>query len=46
MPLSLAAFQRRADVDMGGYRISFNAHRRSASFVNQSMLCADGRVVG
>lgn len=42
----LAAFQRRAEVDVGGYRVSFDAQRRSATFVTQSMLTADGRVVG
>ena len=42
----LAAFQRRADVDLGGYRVSFDEARRSATYVTQSMLTADGRVVG
>jgi hypothetical protein len=43
---ALAAFQRRTDVDVGGYRVSFDDSRRSANFVTQSMLTADGRVVG
>lgn len=43
---ALAAFQRRQDEDIGGYRVSFNRQRRSAAFVTQSMLTADGRVVG
>jgi ABC-type branched-subunit amino acid transport system substrate-binding protein len=43
---ALAAFQRRADVDVGGYRVSFDDSRRSAGFVTQSMLTPDGRVVG
>lgn len=43
---ALAAFQRRADVDVGGYRVRFDEGRRSAGFVTQSMLTADGRVVG
>lgn len=43
---ALAAFQRRQELDLGGYRIRFNDHGRSASFVTQSMLTADGRVVG
>jgi ABC-type branched-subunit amino acid transport system substrate-binding protein len=43
---ALAAFQRRANKDIGGYRVSFNPQRRSASFVTQSMLTQDGRVVG
>jgi ABC-type branched-subunit amino acid transport system substrate-binding protein len=42
----LAAFQRRTSVDVGGYRVSFNAQRRSATFVTQSMLTVDGRVIG
>lgn len=42
----LAAFQRRSAVDIGGYRVAFNAQRRSASYVTQSMLTMDGRVVG
>lgn len=43
---ALAAFQRRADVDTGGFRVSFDEARRSAGFVTQSMLTIDGRVVG
>lgn len=43
---ALAAFQRRADVDVGGYRVRFDDSGRSAAFVTQSMLTADGRVVG
>ncbi|MEP6790664.1 MAG: ABC transporter substrate-binding protein [Ramlibacter sp.] len=43
---ALAAFQRRANVDVGGFRVAFNPQRRSATFVTQSMLTQDGRVVG
>ena len=43
---ALAAFQRRQDLDLGGYRVSFRGERRSAGFVTQSMLTADGRVIG
>ena len=43
---TLAAFQKRRDVDVGGYRVSFQGQRRGASFVTQSMLTPDGRVVG
>ena len=43
---ALAAFQRRAALDVGGYRVSYDDTRRSATFVTQSMLTADGRVVG
>jgi hypothetical protein len=42
----LAAFQRRAPQDMGGYRVAFDPRRRSATYVTQSMLTTDGRVVG
>jgi hypothetical protein len=42
----LAAFQRRRELDVGGFRVTFDAKRRSATFVTQSMLTADGRVVG
>jgi ABC-type branched-subunit amino acid transport system substrate-binding protein len=43
---ALAAFQRRQDVDLGGYRVSFDGQGRSATFVTQSMLTPEGRVVG
>ena len=43
---ALAEFQRRADVDVGGFRISYDAQRRSATYVTQSMTTADGRLVG
>jgi ABC-type branched-subunit amino acid transport system substrate-binding protein len=42
----LAAFQRRGALDVGGYRVAFDPHRRSATYVTQSMLTSDGRVVG
>lgn len=43
---SLQAFQRRASMDLGGFRVSYNAQQRSGAFVTQSMLTPDGRVVG
>jgi hypothetical protein len=43
---ALAAFQRRTPVDVGGFRVSFNRERRSATYVTQSMLTLDGRVIG
>jgi ABC-type branched-subunit amino acid transport system substrate-binding protein len=43
---ALAAFQKRNPVDLGGYRVAFDSGRRSAAYVTQSMLTADGRVVG
>lgn len=41
---ALAAFQRKRELDLGGFRISLD--RRGSGFVTQSMLTADGRVVG
>jgi hypothetical protein len=43
---ALAAFQRRAPVDLGGFHVSFNRERRAGAFVTQSMLTVDGRVIG
>ncbi|MES2191656.1 MAG: ABC transporter substrate-binding protein [Pseudomonadota bacterium] len=43
---ALAAFQRRAAMDVGGFRISFNPQRRSSTYVTQSMMTVDGRVIG
>jgi hypothetical protein len=31
---------------MGGYRISFNPQRSGSTYVTQSMLTTDGRVIG
>ncbi len=43
---ALAAFQRRAARDIGGFYISFNPQRFGSSYVTQSMLTTDGRVIG
>ena len=43
---ALIAFQRRENVDVSGFRVSFNPRRRSAAYVTQSMLALDGRVIG
>ena len=42
----LGAFQQRANQDIGGFRVSFNPQRRSSHYVTQSMLTADGRLIG
>ena len=42
----LQAFQRRTALDLGGFHISFQAQRRTSAYVTQSMLSADGRIVG
>lgn len=43
---TLTAFQRRAAMDVGGFRVSFNPQRRSSTYVTQSMMTIDGRVIG
>jgi hypothetical protein len=43
----LAEFDRRRPVDLDGYRIDFAAHPgRGSSFVSQTMLGANGRLIG
>lgn len=42
----LAAFQRRAAMNMGGFYVNFNPQRFGSNYVTQSMLTIDGRVVG
>lgn len=42
----LAACRRQQPVDLGGLRVSFDARRRAAGYVTQTMLTAGGRVVG
>ena len=43
---ALAGFQRRANLDIGGFQVSYNAGRRSSAFVTQSMMASDGRLIG
>lgn len=42
----LQAFQKRSQLDVAGFRISFQAQKRTSAFVTQSMLTADGRILG
>jgi ABC-type branched-subunit amino acid transport system substrate-binding protein len=43
----LQAFQRRPAADLGGFQIGFGADtRRGSSFVSQTLLTADGRLLG
>jgi ABC-type branched-subunit amino acid transport system substrate-binding protein len=42
----LAALQKRAPRDLGGFRVAYDERRRSATFVTQSLLTPDGRIVG
>lgn len=43
---TLLTFQRRQTVDVSGFRVSFNAQGRGGSYVTQSMIAPDGRLVG
>ncbi len=43
---TLLTFQQRQAVDVGGFRVSFNAQGRGGSYVTQSMVTPDGRLVG
>ena len=43
---ALAAFVRRQNLDIGGFRIGFNGLQRSTAYVTQTMLTPDGRIVG
>jgi hypothetical protein len=42
----LAASQRAISLDIGGFRVSTSGQKRTSSYVTQSMLTADGRVLG
>lgn len=42
----LAALRQRQNANVGGFRVTFQAQKRSSSFVTQTMLTADGRIVG
>ncbi|MDZ7920588.1 ABC transporter substrate-binding protein [Rhodoferax sp.] len=43
---TLQAFARRLPVDLGGFRINPDPRRITPAFVTQSMVAADGRLVG
>lgn len=42
----LAAFQRRADRDIGGFQVAYDSKSRTSHYVTQTMLASDGRVIG
>jgi ABC-type branched-subunit amino acid transport system substrate-binding protein len=42
----LQSFARRAPTDLGGFRANPELHRKSSAYVTQSMIAADGRLVG
>lgn len=43
---ALQAFQRRNSLDLGGFRITLESKTRSGTYVTQSMISPDGRLVG
>jgi len=42
----LAEFERRRPIDLDGYRIEFTGPGRGSSFVSQTLLGANGRLIG
>lgn len=42
----LASLHRRSSVDLGGFRIDLEGKRRSGTYVTQSMITSDGRLLG
>ncbi len=43
---ALQAFQRRSAVDLSGFRINLDAKTYSGTYVTQSMISTDGRLLG
>lgn len=43
---ALSSFQSRASLNVGGFRVSFDAAGRSGAYVTQSMMGLDGRLIG
>lgn len=43
---ALQAFARRSTVDLGGFRIAPDTRNQGTAYVTQSMISADGRLVG
>ena len=42
----LSTFQKRINVDLGGFHVNFDSQRRSSTYVTQSMMTPEGRVIG
>jgi ABC-type branched-subunit amino acid transport system substrate-binding protein len=42
----LRTLQKRASTELGGFRIDLDGKRRGGTFVTQSMLSRDGRIIG
>lgn len=45
-PAVLAAFRRRPSEDLGGFTIDFRSQTRGSSYVTQTMLSSEGRLIG
>lgn len=43
---AMRAFGRRSAVDLGGFRINPDSSNRGTAYVTQSMVAADGRILG
>ena len=43
---ALASLQRRSSVELGGFRIDLEGKRRCGTYVTQSMITSDGRLLG
>lgn len=43
---TLQAMQKRSSMDLGGFRVALDSRSRSGTYVTQSMLSSDGRLVG
>ncbi|WP_354449223.1 ABC transporter substrate-binding protein [Ottowia thiooxydans] len=45
-PSVLSAFQQRQAIDLGGFRVAYDAQGLGSTYVTQSMLTVEGREVG
>lgn len=43
---TLQTMQKRSSMDLGGFRVALDSRSRSGTYVTQSMLSSDGRLVG
>jgi hypothetical protein len=42
----LTTFRKKTNKNIGGFQISFDAQGRSTTYVTQSMMTAEGRLIG
>ena len=43
---ALASCRKHANIDLGGFQVSFQDKRRTSNYVTQSMIAPDGRLIG